>query len=107
MIIMDNAGFFHFGGIFVVIAGIFTFLDAWTAGIYKKKDVTSLVNNSPAAWGIVVQGLLFIAYPLYLINRNKLKTKDGRSLFCVLTIISGGIPLLIFALYLVRKIASA
>ena len=67
--------FFFFGGILIVLLGVFTFCDAWLSGIYKKKNVTSIINISPMGWGIAMEGLLILAYPLYLINRNKLKPK--------------------------------
>ncbi len=53
-----------FGSIFVVITGIFTFIDAWKAGIYKKKKIKSFLNNSPMSWGIGIEFLLIVVYPI-------------------------------------------
>lgn len=83
------------GGIILVPAGVFTFADAWTAGISKKKNSESFLNMSPLAWAIVMLGLLLIAYPLYIINRNKLKTKKGSLAFFVITILSGALPIVL------------
>jgi predicted Zn finger-like uncharacterized protein len=60
-----------------VITGIFTFIDAWKAGIYKNKKSKSFINISPMGWGIVMQGIFIVAYPLYLATRNSLKTQEG------------------------------
>lgn len=87
---------FPFGGIFIVLTGVFAFVDAWHAGIYKKKDSKAFLNLSPMAWGIAMVGLLIVAFPLYLINRNKLKTKEGNIVFFVLTILFG---ILTFAMH--------
>ena len=66
-----------------ILLGIFTFCDAWSSGIYKKKDVKSLINVSPMGWGIAIQLLTVVAYPLYLANRNKLKTQSNNNyIFC-------------------------
>ena len=85
---------FRFGGILLALAGVFTFIDAWKAGIYKNKGVKSFLNISPMGWGIAMEAFIIVSYPLYLINRNKLKTKDGENVFWILTIIFGGITIL-------------
>ena len=72
------------GGMIVVLAGIFTFLDSWYSGIYKKPDTNSFTNISPMSWGIVMMGLIIVAYPVYLVKRNKLKTKNGPVVFWIL-----------------------
>lgn len=79
-----------------ILLGIFTFCDAWSSGIYKKKDVKSLINVSPMGWGIAIQLLTVVAYPLYLANRNKLKTQSNNNIFFVFTIISGILALVLF-----------
>lgn len=96
---------FPFGGIFIVLTGVFAFVDAWHAGIYKKTGSKAFLNLSPMAWGIAMVGLLIVALPLYLINRNKLKTKEGNIAFFVLTILFG---ILTFAMnaYVVFKATS-
>ena len=78
---------FFFGGIFFVLTGVFTFIDAWKAGIYKIKDKKAFVNLSPMGWAIAMEGLSIITFPLYLVKRNKLKTKTGNVAFFVLIIV--------------------
>ena len=77
-----------------VITGIFTFVDAWKAGIYKKKESKSFVNISPMGWGIVMQGLFIVGYPLYLACRNNLKTREGEKAWFILTIVFGSLTFL-------------
>jgi hypothetical protein len=92
-LIISSVIFFFFGGILPVVTGILTFADAWNAGIYKKSGERKLLNISPMAWGIVMQGLMIVAYPLYLINRNKLKTREGKPVLFGFVIVLGGITL--------------
>ena len=80
-----------------VITGIFTFIDAWKAGIYKNKKSKSFINISPMGWGIVMQGLLIVAYPLYLATRNSLKTQEGEKAWYILTIIFGSLTFVVLA----------
>ena len=95
--------FFIFGGLFLVLTGIFTFCDAWVSGIYKRPGVKSWLNISPMAWGVVMEGLLIAAYPIYLANRNKLKTKDSGSIFWILTIVFGALNLLIALFQIISR----
>ncbi len=71
-------------GVLLALTGIFTFLDAWNSGIYKKPGKRALTNNSPMVWGLMVMLLWIISYPIYLFNRNKLKTKDGPRAYWIL-----------------------
>ena len=96
---------FGVSGIFLALAGIFTFIDAWTAGIYKNKGMKFFINISPMAWGIAMEAFIIVSYPLYLINRNKLKTRDGENVFWILTIIFGGIPILLLGIMIINRIA--
>ena len=80
---------FFFGGIFLVLTGVFTFVDAWSAGIYKRPHTKSFLNISPMAWGIAMEAFLLITFPLYLIKRNSLKTRKGNVAFFALTIVFG------------------
>ena len=91
---------FFVGGIFIVLTGVFTFIDAWQAGIYKIKNKKAFDNLSPMGWAIAMGGLLIITLPLYLVKRNKLKTKTGNIAFFVLTILFGALTLVITARYL-------
>ena len=80
-----------------VITGIFTFIDAWKAGIYKNKKSKSFINISPMGWGVVMQGIFVVAYPLYLATRNSLKTREGERAWYILTIIFGGLTFITVA----------
>lgn len=79
----------------MVIVGAFTFIDAWTAGIYKIKDKKTFINMSPMAWAIAMEGVLIVTLPIYVLNRNKLRTTNGNTAWFVLTILSGAIPLIL------------
>lgn len=94
------------GGLALILAGIFTFLDAWHAGIYKQADSQSFVNLSPMGWSIAVMGILMVAYPVYAANRGKLKTKDGSPVFWLLANLLGVISLaLVVVTFLVGSTA--
>jgi hypothetical protein len=90
-----------------VITGIFTFIDAWKAGIYKNKKSKSFINISPMGWGIVMQGLLIVAYPLYLTTRNSLKTQEGEKVWYILTIIFGSLTFVVIAFKIFEVITQA
>jgi hypothetical protein len=75
---------FRVAGVPIVLAGVFTFLDARHSGIRKKAGSKSFVNLTPGAWGVAVMGLTIVAYPCYLISRGKLKTKEGPGAYWVL-----------------------
>lgn len=90
-----------------VITGIFTFIDAWKAGIYKNKNAKSFINISPMGWGIVMQGIFIVGYPLYLASRNKLKTHEGEKAWYILTIIFGSLTFVAFAFKIIEIISKA
>jgi len=90
-----------------VITGIFTFIDAWKAGIYKNKKSKSFINISPMGWGIVMQGLLIVAYPLYLATRSSLKTQEGEKVWYILTIIFGSLTFVVLAFKIFEVITKA
>ena len=90
-----------------VITGIFTFIDAWKAGIYKNKNAKSFINISPMGWGIVMQGIFIVGYPLYLASRNKLKTLEGEKAWYVLTIIFGSLTFVALAFKIIEIISKA
>ena len=90
-----------------VITGIFTFIDAWKAGIYKNKKSKSFINISPMGWGIVMQGILIVAYPLYLATRNSLKTQEGEKVWYILTIIFGSLTFVVVAFKIFEIITKA
>ena len=45
-------------------------------------------------WGIVMQGLFIVGYPLYLASRNNLKTREGERAWFILTIVFGSLTFL-------------
>lgn len=102
VLIMFSIVFSFVGGPLIILPGIFVFVDAWKSGIYKDKERTAFINLSPAAWGVAMEGLLIITYPLYLLNRKKLKRKEAGQLYYVLTILSGGILILLLIMKILR-----
>ena len=86
------------GGVIVSLAGIFTFLDAWHSGIYKTPGRRAITNMSPMGWGITMMWLFIITYPIYLLRRNRLKTKDGSNVFWYLLHVVAAILILLIAL---------
>jgi hypothetical protein len=87
----------------LTLAGL-TFTDAWKSGIYKRPDRKAFLNISPMAWGIVMALLFIVAYPAYILNRNKLRTVHGtNAYFWALTAVGAVVVVLmainIFAVY--------
>jgi hypothetical protein len=82
-----------------------TFADAWVSGIYKRPGAKSFINISPMSWGIVMALLFIVAYPTYLISRNKLRTVNGGNGFFIATIVVGAIviALLFLSLFVTPK----
>lgn len=76
----------------LALSGV-TFADAWVSGIYKHPGKRSFVNISPMSWGIAMSLLLIVAYPTYLISRNRLRTIEGTNGFFIATIIIGSLIL--------------
>jgi len=66
------------------------FTDAWVSGIYKDRSRKSFINISPMSWGIGMSAIFFITYPVYVLKRNKLRTRNGGNGFFIATIILGG-----------------
>ncbi len=95
------------GGIFLVLAGIFTFVDAWVAGIYKKKDSASFINISPMGWAIAMDGLLIVSFPLYLIFRNKLRTRKGNIVLFILAILFAVLTFVVVGMRILLAMAKA
>jgi hypothetical protein len=92
---------------FGVITGICTFIDAWKAGIYKNKKAKSFINISPMGWGIVMQGVFIVAYPLYLASRSSLKTREGKQVWHILTIVFGGLTFVVVAFKIFEILTNA
>ncbi len=80
----------------IALGGV-TFADAWCSGIYKHTDRNSFLNMSPMAWGISMAFLFIVAYPVYLLNRKKLRTIQGTDVFYWATVVLGaGLSALFF-----------
>jgi len=77
--------------LFKLALGGVTFADAWKSGIYKRPDNKSFLNISPMSWGIAMALLFIIAWPVYLLNRNKLRTIHGTNVYFWATVVLGGI----------------
>ena len=69
------------------VLGSATFADAWKSGIYKRPGVRSFLNISPMAWGIAMACLFPVTYPVYLLNRNKLRTIQGTNAYYWTTVV--------------------
>jgi hypothetical protein len=87
------------GAVVCLTLGGVTFADAWSSGIYKHPGRKSFLNISPMAWGIAMALLFIVAYPAYLLNRNKLRTIRGTNAYFYAVIVIGG---LVLALLLLR-----
>lgn len=42
------------------------------------------------AWGILMVGLFIVTFPLYLLNRHRLRTRRGTKAFFIATVLVGG-----------------
>ena len=75
-----------------VIGGV-TFEDAWRSGIYNNPEKKSLSDISPMGWGILMAMPMFFifTYPMYLINRNELRTLQAGNGFFIATIVLGAV----------------
>ena len=93
--------------IYTLALGGTTFADAWVSGIYKHTNGSSFMNISPMAWGIVVGLLFIVGYPLYLLNRNALRTIRGTNGFFVGTIVLGGLAIVVLILRILGVITIA
>ena len=71
--------------------GCLTFADAWVSGIYKDRSRKSFLNVSPMSWGIGMSLLAIVTFPVYMIMRNKLRTRNGGNGFFIALAVLGGI----------------
>ena len=76
--------------------GCLTFADAWVSGIYKDRSSKSFLNVSPMSWGIGMSLLAIVTFPVYMIMRNKLRTRNGGNGFFVALAVLGGIIMIFF-----------
>jgi hypothetical protein len=94
------------GALLALALGGVTFADAWTAGIYKHPAKKSFLNISPMGWGVTVALLFVVAYPTYLLNRDKLKTMEGRKDLYWAVVLLGAIVILLIVLGVLGALAS-
>lgn len=89
----------------IAIVGLLVFADAWRSGIYKDKTRRSFLNISPMSWCIVVQMLFPIGFPLYVIFRHRLQTRDGGDGYYSAAVIVGGLVIVItvWAVYMAMQ----
>jgi hypothetical protein len=93
------------GSLLCLTLGGVTFADAWKSGIYKRPGGKGFLNISPMGWGIAMALLFIIAYPTYLLNRNKLRTIEGTKVFYWATIVLGAILIVLLVLSIVARAA--
>ena len=84
------------GALVALVLGGITFADAWRSGIYKRAESKSFLNISPMGWGIAMALLFIVAYPVYVLNRNPLRTIKAGNGFFIATEVIGGIITLLF-----------
>ena len=83
------------GAALCLALGGVTFADAWKSGIYKAPGKKAFLNVSPMAWGIAMALLFIVAYPAYLLNRNKLRTIHGTNAFYWATVVIGAVVIIL------------
>jgi hypothetical protein len=93
------------GSALCLALGGVTFADAWKSGIYKRPGEKSFLNISRMAWGIAMALLFIVAYPAYLLNRNKLRTIEGTRVFYWATVVLGAIVIVLLVLNIVGRAA--
>lgn len=93
------------GSVLCLALGGVTFADAWKSGIYKRPGKRTFLNMSPMAWGITMALLFIVAYPTYLLNRNKLRTIEGTNVFYWATVVLGALVIVVFVLNIVGRVA--
>ncbi|SVB63311.1 uncharacterized protein METZ01_LOCUS216165 [marine metagenome] len=81
---------------FMLPIGCLTFADAWVSGIYKDGSGWTLVNISPMSWGIGMTLFAIVFFPVYMIMRNKLRTRNGGNGFFIAIAVLGGISIIFF-----------
>jgi hypothetical protein len=83
------------GVVMCLALGGAAFTDAWKSGIYKRPGAKGFLNISPMAWGIAMACLFPVTYPVYLLNRNKLRTIQGTNAYYWITVVLGALVILL------------
>ena len=78
----------------VLIIGVLVFADAWIAGIRKQPRPDEFRYISAMGWGVATDLLFVVAFPLYLLNRNRLKSRQGSTALWLLLVVMGSVTLL-------------
>lgn len=86
--------------ILVVAVGSLVFADAWMTGIRRRPNDSDFLNISPLAWGIAVNLLFVVSFPLYLFNRDRLKVRKGSTVVWLLIVVLGGLLTLLILLWI-------
>lgn len=79
------------GSILVVAVGSLVFTDAWMIGIRRKPNNSGFLNISPFAWGVAVNLLPIVSFPLYLFTRDRLRVRKGSTVVWLLLVVLGGL----------------
>ena len=75
--------------------------NVWPALAKQRANLAQMYcveNGRPAEEPVRMMGILILTYPFYLANRGKLKTRNGSSVFWVLTNLFAAISLLLIVL---------
>ena len=88
----------------VLPIGCLTFADAWVSGIYKDRSRKSFLNVSPMSWGIGMSLLAIVTFPVYMIMRNKLRTRNGGNGFFIALAVLGGIFVIFFLIVVILEL---
>ena len=91
-------GFIFFQTALTVSLAAATFYDALRSGIYKIPGKRSFLNISPLAWGLLTLFFFGVTFPLYVINRNRLRTIHTKNDLFVAVVVLGVIRFAMFAL---------
>jgi hypothetical protein len=77
------------GMVLCLTLGGLAFADTWMSGIYKRADRKSFFNISPMGWGIAMGLLFVVAFPAYVLKRNRLRTVRGSNAYFWALIVVG------------------
>jgi hypothetical protein len=92
------------GAVLSLALGGAAFADAWKSGIYKRPGEKGFLNISPMGWGIAMALLFVVAYPAYLLNRERLRTISGTNVFYWITVVLGALLICLLAIDIVGHV---
>lgn len=79
------------GSLLGLLGGSLVLADAWRQRLWKIEGQRSLLNMTPATWGICTALLPAVGLPLYLLHRRRRSQHHGSHLLLALVIITNGI----------------